>query len=89
MGCEVGYQGRVSFSTGNPAFLILVATALADREASSTSVNRSNNSARRLIVRGGVSRQPLELPAHRRQAELPQLRLEQLDRDIGHRQDPS
>jgi hypothetical protein len=44
---------------------------------------------RRLVVRGGVSRQPLELPTHRRQAELPQLGLEQLDRDIGHRQGPS
>ena len=41
-----------------------------------------------LIARGGIPRQFLELAAHRRQAQLPQLGLEQLDRDIGHRQVP-
>ena len=41
-----------------------------------------------LIGRGGVPRQLLELPAHRRQPQLPELGLEQLDRDIGHRHGP-
>ena len=39
-----------SFSTGNSAFLIRVATALADAGASSTSVNRSRNWAKVWLV---------------------------------------
>ena len=42
----------------------------------------------RLVARGGVPRQRLELPAHRRQAQLPEVGLEQLGRDIGHRHIP-
>ena len=38
-----------------------------------------------LIGRGGVVRQPLELLAHRRQPQLPEMGPQQLDRDIGHR----
>ena len=41
-----------------------------------------------LVARGGVPRQLLELLAHRRQAELPEVGLEQLDHDIGHRHGP-
>ncbi|MDP3316324.1 MAG: EscU/YscU/HrcU family type III secretion system export apparatus switch protein [Devosia sp.] len=41
-----------------------------------------------LIARCGVPRQFLELAAHRRQAQLPQLGLEQFGRDIGHWQIP-
>ena len=41
-----------------------------------------------LVGRGGVPRQLLELSAHRRQAQLPEMGLEQLDRDIGHRHGP-
>ena len=37
-----------------------------------------------LIGHGGVSRQLLKLLAHRRQAQLPEMSLEQVDRDIGH-----
>ncbi len=52
---------------GNSAFLIRVATALADRAPNSISVRRSEL-GKRLVGRGGISRKLLELPAHRRQA---------------------
>ena len=41
-----------------------------------------------LVGRGGVPRQLLELAAHRRQPQLPEVGLEQLGRDIGHRRIP-
>ena len=41
-----------------------------------------------LVGRGGVPRQLLELLAHRRQPQLPEVGLQQLDRDIGHRHGP-
>ena len=42
----------------------------------------------RLVARGGIPRQRLELAAHRRQPQLPEVGLEQLGRDIGHRHIP-
>src|SRR5208283_5160047 len=41
-----------------------------------------------LIGRGGVPCKPLELPAHRRQPQLPETALQQIDRGIGHRKGP-
>src|SRR5205823_12028763 len=38
-----------------------------------------------LIGRGGVARQPLELLAHRRQPQLPEMGLQQLDRSEERR----
>ena len=77
-----------SFSTGNSAFLIRVATALAASGGQLDLGQTQQELGERLVGRGGVPRQLLELPAHRRQPELPQVGLEQLDRDIGHRQVP-
>ena len=42
----------------------------------------------RLVGRGGIPRQRLELAAHRRQPQLPEVGLEQFGRDIGHRHIP-
>src|SRR5271166_6340013 len=41
-----------------------------------------------LIGRGGVSRQLLELLAHRRQAQLPEVSLQQINHNVSHQHDP-
>lgn len=77
-----------SFSTGKPAFLIRVPTALAARAASSSSVRLSRNWAKVWLPDAASRAQLLELLAHRRQAKLSEVGLEQLGRDVDHRHGP-